>query len=74
MGYLAHGCGTVCVDPASQFTKVRHNDIVAGIKIAVGGRGVSRDQRAAPEHRKTNAPFGLFFVVELISFLGQAAF
>ena len=61
------------MDSASQFAKMRHNRIVAGIKIAVGGWRIPGDQRAAAEHRQADAALGLFFVVELISFLRQAA-
>ena len=72
MGYLTHGRSTVGVHPSGEFAKVRHDGVVACIEIAVSGGRVPRDQSAAPEHRKTNAPFGLFFVVQPIALLGQA--
>ena len=69
---LAHGGSAVGMYPPGEFSKIRHDLIITGIKVAIGRGGVWSNQRATPEHGQAYAAFGFFFMVALVTLFGQA--
>ena len=64
---LAHRGRTVSVHTSGKLPKVRHDAIITGVEVAIGGRGVRCHQRAAAEHGQRNTAPGFFLMVQLVA-------